>query len=359
MPIEIFSSRQFPDWLAQQNISLALTTYQTGQLIFLGVNPSGQLSGYQRLYDRAMGLYATTERLYISCKSQLWQLDNALNSEELYQGYDKLYIPRIGHTTGDLDIHDLALDGDRNIVFVSSLLNCIATVSDRKSCQPLWKPDFISQVINEDRCHLNGLAMVEGQPGFVTACSRSDIVDGWRDRRIGGGIVMDVASNEIVCPDLTMPHSPRWYRDQLWVLNSGRGELGYVDLQTGKFEPIAFCPGYVRGLAFWDNYAIVGLSKPRHRDQTFSGLPLDELLSAKDADARCGLMVVDLNTGAISNWVRFEGKITELFDVQILPDVKRPMALGFQTDEIAQLITLEPLASINSFSSSFGSTLRG
>ena len=341
MQLEVFSSRQFPDWLAQQNISLALTTYQTGQLIFLGVNPAGQLSGYQRLYDRAMGLYATTERLYVSCKYQVWQLDNALTPGELYQGYDKLYIPRIGHTTGDLDIHDLALDRDRKIVFVSSLLNCLATFSDRKSCKPLWKPAFISRVVNEDRCHLNGMAMVEGQPGYVTACSRSDLVDGWRDRRIGGGVVIDVASNEIVCTNLSMPHSPRWYRDKLWVLNSGRGELGYVDLQTGKFEAVVFCPGYLRGLAFWGNYAIVGLSKPRHADKTFSGLPLDELLQEKDADARCGLMVVDLNTGAIANWVRFEGKITELYDVQILPHVKRPMALGFQTEEIAQLISLE------------------
>ncbi|MEM9271893.1 MAG: TIGR03032 family protein [Cyanobacteria bacterium P01_F01_bin.143] len=343
MELEIFSSRQFPGWLAQQNISLALTTYQTGQLIFLGVNPSGQLSGFQRLYDRAMGLYATPEKLYLSCKSQLWQLDNALEPGTLHKGYDKLYIPRIGHTTGDLDIHDLALNREGRIIFVSSLLNCLATTSDRKSCKPLWKPDFISRIINEDRCHLNGMAMVDGRPGYVTACSQSDIVDGWRDRRNGGGIVIEVASNEIVCTGLTMPHSPRWYQGKLWLHNSGRGELGYVDFQTGKFEAVAFCPGYLRGLAFWGNYAIVGLSKPRSGDKTFSGLPLDELLAAKDAEARCGLMIVDLNTGAIANWVRFEGKITELYDVQILPQAKRPMALGFQTDEIAQLISLEPL----------------
>ena len=346
--MEIFSSRQFPDWLSKHNISLALTTYQTGQLIFLGVNPSGQLSGFQRLYDRAMGLYTTPERLYLSCKSQLWQLDNVLAPGKLYKDYDKLYIPRIGYTTGDLDIHDLTIDREDRIIFVSSVLNCLATVSDRQSCKPLWKPSFISRVINEDRCHLNGMAMIDGRPGYVTACSRSDLVDGWRDRRIGGGVVIDVASNEIVCTDLTMPHSPRWYRHQLWLLNSGRGELGYVDLQTGKFEAVAFCPGYLRGLAFWENYAIVGLSKPRAGDRTFSGLPLDDLLKAKDGDPRCGLMVVDLNTGAISDWVRFEGNITELYDVQIIPNAKRPMALGFQTEEIAQLISLEPMASLDS-----------
>ena len=344
---EIFSSRQFPQWLAQQNFSIALTTYQTGQLFFLGGNESGELQGFQRLYDRAMGLYATPERIYLSCKYQLWQLDNVLTPGQLHQGYDKLYIPRIGYTTGDLDIHDVTVDKDGKIIFVSTLLNCLATVSDHKSCKPLWKPSFISRVINEDRCHLNGLAMVDGEPGFVTACSQSDLVDGWRDRRIDGGIVIDVASNEIICIGLSMPHSPRWYQGKLWLHNSGRGELGYVDLSRGKFEPIAFCPGYLRGLAFWDNYAIVGLSKPRNGDKTFSGLPLDDLLQQKDGEARCGLMVVDLDTGAIIHWLRLEGKITELYDVQVIPDVKRPMALGFQTEEIAQLISLESSEAIN------------
>ena len=339
--IEIISSRLFPDWLSEQKISLALTTYQTNRLIFLGVNPSGQLSAFQRLYQRAMGLYATPERLYLSGKFQIWQLDNALAPGQLYQGSDKLYVPRLAYTTGDLDVHDLAIDSEGKIVFVSSLLNCLATVSDRKSCKPLWKPAFISTIVNEDRCHLNGLAMVDGQPKYVTACSRSDIVDGWRDRRIGGGVVIDVASNEIVCTGLSMPHSPRWYNNKLWLHNSGRGELGFVDFQTGKFEAVVFCPGYLRGLAFWKNYAIVGLSKPRNGDKTFSGLPLDDLLREKDADARCGLMVVNLNTGAIANWVRLSGEITELFDVQIIPNTSRPMALGFQTEEIAQLISLE------------------
>ncbi|MDJ0677683.1 MAG: TIGR03032 family protein [Calothrix sp. MO_167.B42] len=340
--MEISSSRQFLEWLIPQHISLVVSTYQTGKIIFLGAEEFCKLSAFQRLFNRAMGLYATTERLYLSCKYQLWQLDNALLPGQVHEGYDKLYVPRIGYTTGDIDIHDVAVDGDGKVVFVSTLLNCLATLSDSHSCKPLWKPPFISRIVGEDRCHLNGLAMVDGKPGYVTACSRSDIVDGWRDRKIGGGVVIDVASNEIICTGLVMPHSPRWYRGKLWLHNSGRGELGYVDLNTGKFEAVTFCPGYLRGLAFWGDYAIVGLSKPRGGDGTFSGLPLDDLLKEKDAEARCGLMVVNLNTGTIAHWVRFEGQITELYDVQIIPGVKHPMALGFQTEEISQLITLEP-----------------
>ncbi len=339
--MEIFSDRTFTEWLTQAQISLAYTTYQTSRLMLLGVNPeNGRISGFERLFDRAMGLYTTNERMYLSCKYQIWQIDNVLEPGQTYNGYDKLYIPRIGYTTGDLDIHDIVIDGTGKLIFISSSLNCLATVSDRHSCTPLWKPAFISKIVNEDRCHLNGLGMVEGQPRYVTVCSRSDVVDGWRDRRHDGGCVIDIPSNEIICTGLSMPHSPRWYQNKLWVLNSGKGDFGYVDLQNGKFEPVAFCPGFMRGLAFWGNYAIVGLSKARG-DKTFSGLPLEAELQKRDAEARCGLMIIDLKTGAIAHWYRIEGIVTELYDVQVLPGVKCPMFLGFQTEEIQQIITLD------------------
>lgn len=171
-------------------------------------------------------------------------------------------MPRIGYTTRDIDIHDLAVDSRGQLIFISTLLNCIATLSDSHSCKPLWKPPFISQYVREERCHLNGLAMVEGKPKYVTASSQSDVVGGWRDRTKNGGIIIDIESNDIIVTGLSMPHSPHWYQDKLWVLNSGAGELGYVDLETGTFQDLAFCLGYVRGLAFWQNWAIVGLSKP-------------------------------------------------------------------------------------------------
>jgi protein O-GlcNAc transferase len=344
LPLEIYASRQLLDWMGEQQLSLALTTYQTSRLILIGVNPEGRISGFERLFERAMGLFTTPERLYLSSKYQIWQLENVLEPGQLYNGYDKLYVPRIGHTTGDLDIHDLVIDRSGRLVFVSSLLNCLATVSQRHSCIPLWQPPFISQLVNEDRCHLNGLAIESGEPRYVTACGQSDLIDGWRDQRRSGGCVIDLRSNEIVCTGLSMPHSPRCYQGRLWLLNSGTGEFGYVDLQTQKFEPVTFCPGYLRGLAFWGNLAIVGLSKARGEDRTFAGLALDEQLAAKGTEPRCGLLVIDLKTGSIVHWLQLEGVITELYDVQVLPGIQRPMALGFQTEEIARLLTLEPIA---------------
>ena len=129
---------------------------------------------------------------------------------------------------GQLDVHDVGLLKDGRIVFVNTLFNCLATTSDRHSFTPLWKPPFISKITKEDRCHLNGLAMEDGMPRYITAVSKSDTIDGWRDRRADGGIVVDVQSGEIVITGLSMPHSPRLYRGRLWVLNSGTGELRWI-----------------------------------------------------------------------------------------------------------------------------------
>src|SRR4029077_4773473 len=95
------------------------------------------------------------------------------------------------------------------------------------------KPSFISGLLDGDKCHLNGMAMDEGRPAYVTAVSRSDVIDGWRDRRSDGGVVIDVATGKVVCNGLSMPHSPRMHKGELWVLNSGTGELGVVKLPDG------------------------------------------------------------------------------------------------------------------------------
>ena len=174
------------------------------------------------------------------------------------------------------------------------MFGCLATFSERANFKPLWRPPFLSALVPEDRCHLNGLAMRDGRPAFVTVVSRSDVADGWRDKRHDGGCVLDVASGEAVCTGLSMPHSPRWYRDRLWVLNSGTGEFGQVDLASGRFVPIAFCPGYLRGLSFHGDYAIATLSKPRH--VSFQGLALNERLSQKGAEPQCGLQIIDLRS---------------------------------------------------------------
>lgn len=193
---------------------------------------------------------------------------------------------------------------------------------------------------------MNGLAIVDGRPKYVTTVSRTDVVDGWRDRRTDGGSVIDIESNEVVVEGLSMPHSPRWHDGRLWLLESGTGYLCTVDLARGRFERVAFCPGYLRGLAFVAGHAIVGLSKQRE-NRTFSGLALDQELANRDAEPRCGLHVINLAGGNCVHWVRIEGIVSELYDVVALANVTRPMALGFKSDEIRRTISVGDSAGLS------------
>jgi uncharacterized protein (TIGR03032 family) len=337
--LEVYTSRHFPAWLAEQRVSLAFTTYQTGKLFLVGLQADGRLAVFERTFNRCMGLWGDGQTLWMSSLFQLWRFENALRPGFLHNGHDRLYIPKVGYTTGDLDIHDIAVEADGRVVFVCTLFSCLATLSERYSFTPLWKPPFISRLAPEDRCHLNGLALQDGRARYATAVSSGDVADGWRDRRRDGGCVIDIRTNRLVAGGLSMPHSPRVYRGRLWLLNSGTGQLGSIDPAAGTFTPLAFCPGYLRGLAFAGDYAVVGLSRPRH-DKTFGGLALDEELTRRGAEARCGLHVIDLRSGDCPHWVRLEGMVSELYDVVVLPGVIRPMALGFKTDEIQRAIAV-------------------
>jgi uncharacterized protein (TIGR03032 family) len=248
-------------------------------------------------------------------------------------------VPKIGYTTGDIDIHDIVVDSTGRLVFVATGFNCLATLDARYSFALLWKPPFITRLAAEDRCHLNGLALEEGRCRYATAVSTSDVADGWRECRRDGGVVLDIPTNVILATHLSMPHSPRVYRGDLWLLNSGAGCFGKIDRERGGFEPVAFCTGYLRGLAFVGDYAVVGLSRPRH-DKTFSGLPLDDELRRRGRDACCGIQVIDLRTGEVAHQVQLQGMVSELYDVVVLPGVVRPMALGFKTDEIQRTIAI-------------------
>ncbi len=343
--IEVTTSRMFNAWLSDRRASLVLTTYQTGKIFFIGLQPDGRLSVFERTLERVMGMHATAGVIHVSTLYQLWRFRNTLGPGETFQGYDAVYVPRESRVTGDVDVHDIVVEPDGRVVFTNTLFNCIATLDDDHNFRPLWKPPWISKLAPEDRCHLNGLAMRDGKPRYATAVSRSDVNDGWRDRRHDGGVVIDIESDEIVCEGLSMPHSPRWHNDTLWVINSGTGFFGRVDLERGSFEPLVFLPGYARGLTFLGEWAIVGLSD-RRENRTFQDLDLEDNLKQRDAETRCGLLVVDLNSFDAPHWMRFGGIVKELYDVGVLPGVVRPMAVGFKTDEVRRYLSFpdEPLA---------------
>lgn len=327
-------------FLKSLDISLAFTSYQSGRLYLLGHSEAGRLALHEAVYPQAMGVVGDQQRIYLGTLTQLVRLENVLEPGQLAnETHDKVYVPRNMQTLGRIDIHELGVRDNGVVVFVNTRYSCLCEPSLTHSFKPVWKPPFISKLVPEDRCHLNGLAMSEGRPAYVTAVCRSDVVDGWRDRRQDGGIVIDVDSSEIVAEGLSMPHSPRWHAGKLWLLNSGTGELGWIDLNTGKFEPLVFCPGFARGLAFHQGFAFVGLSRPRYG--RFEGLALDAELEKRDADAWCGVQVIDLETGAVVQWLRLDGSIGELFDVTVLPGVRNALTIGPQSAEAETFITME------------------
>lgn len=343
-PVRYSMSPGFVRFLDRWNIAIAATSYQSGRLYLLSRNPKGGLMVNEQLFENAMGLWVEADTVHLASRANIHRLQNVLRPGEwINETYTQCYVPRMAHFTGLLDIHDIGVGKSGDIVFVSSLYNCIATLSDRHSFKEVWRPAFVSSLVAEDRCHLNGMAMENGAPRYATAVSRSDVIDGWRDRRSDGGVVVDVPENRIVCDGLSMPHSPRLHNGRLWVLNSGAGELGWVEpgrgKKPGKFNKLAFCPGFLRGLSFHGNYAFVGLSRPRY--QRFEGLALDDRLRSADAEAWCGIQIIDLATGACVEWFRIDGAIGEMYDVAVLENVGCAQSLGFTTDEPLRLITIE------------------
>jgi uncharacterized protein (TIGR03032 family) len=327
-------------WLLSQHLSLAYTSYATGRLIVAGVAPEGRLFFNEQNYRRAMGLHYHGRELHVASQHQIWRLSDLLAPGEFANGaFDCVLTPRHAHTTGYLDVHELGVDGAGRPIFVNTKYSCLATTDPDYSFRPVWKPPFITELAPEDRCHLNGLAMVDGVPRYVTAFDRTDTKGGWREGTRDQGVVLDVASGEVVASGLYMPHSPRVHEGNLWVLESGRGYLVRVDIQTGKKTDVAFCPGFVRGLALTGKYAVVAVSKARENS---SGLPLHEELRKHDAEPWCAILVVDLELGLISNFIRYDAQVTELFDVALLPGIRNPMTIGPSTEEVLQTIRFNP-----------------
>lgn len=328
--------------LASLNTALIFSSYQSGLLYMLGRKPGGGAHLHQSAMKKPMGLWVEDgDSFTLSAGFQIMRFQNGLNANERVNDmFDACYVARQTFNTGELDAHDVGIGKDGLPLFINTRFNCLATIDPKHSFKEAWRPPFISALIDEDRCHLNGLAMEDGEAAYVTAVSQSDTIDGWRDRRDDGGIVIDVRKNKVICKGLSMPHSPRLYKGELWLLNSGTGELGVVEGAAsgkGKFVPRIFCPGFGRGLAIKNGFAFVGLSKPRY--QRFEGLALDTRLAEADSAPWCGIQIIDLAKGACVDWFRIDGAVSEIYDVALLEGHACPMAIGPTAPEMAKFLT--------------------
>lgn len=311
----------FVELLKKANASIAITTYKTGQLIFASETEGAIHTNFEPL-PRPMGLAFQANKMAVG-------LDHTVNTylnipqmlprlNQVQPAPDSAYVPTGVKVTGDVAIHEMEYDKNGQLIFVNTKFSCISRLGENFSFLPIWKPAFISTYAAEDRCHLNGLAMENGSPKYVTALSQTDHPNGWREHKGTSGVIIDIDSGKLVAEGLSMPHSPRLYQGKLFVLQSGKGNISTVDIATGDVTEVCELPGFTRGLAFLGKYALVGLSQVR--ESVFSDLPVTDSAEQRN----CGVWIVDIESGELMGFLKFEKAIQEIFDVRVVPNSKTP-----------------------------------
>ena len=317
-PLRSVYTNSLGEILKQTGISLAVSTYQAGKVILVRYDPDTEtVNTHFRTFAKPMGIAADAARLAIGGTNTVWYYRNmpAVAPKLAPLGrHDAAYLPRRVHVTGDIDIHEMAWAADGDLWLVNTRFGCLCTLDADHSFHPRWRPPHLSALAPEDRCHLNGLAMLDGRPQFVTLLGETDTPGGWRENKANGGLLMEVPTNQTLLRGLSMPHSPRWYNNRLWFLESGQGTLALAEARRGTWQTVAELPGFSRGLDFYGPLAFIGLSQVRE-SATFSSIPLVERLTERT----CGVWVVDIRDGRTLGFLRFEEGVQEIFAVQVLP----------------------------------------
>ncbi len=322
---------RIPELLVHLNCSIALSTYQAGKLIFISAKDEDTLVQLPRHFNKVMGIAEDPghTKLALACKDEVIVFANSPGLAYSYpkapQRYDSLYMPRLTYHTGPLDIHDLNYGRDGSLYAVNTLFSCIISLDDNYSFTPLWMPPFIDKLVSEDRCHLNGMAMKDGKPKYVTCFNTGNEFQSWRNNIPGGGVVIDMESNEIIADDLEMPHSPGIFGNDLYLLLSAKGELIKVDVKTGKYDTVLRLDGFLRGMSLYKDYLFIGVSRLRKNTSAFAELPI--VKKARYA----GIYVVHLPTGSIAGQLSYLNSLEEIYDIHILPGKRRPNILNTLT----------------------------
>lgn len=323
-PLRSVHTTNLPELLEHFGISVMVTTYQAGRLVMLR-SQAGVLNTHFRQFDKPMGLAVADNRLAIGGAMNVWEFHNLpavcakLDAQPDAGGmhHDACFLPRTTHWTGDVQIHEMAWVGqgnDAELWFVNTLFSCLCRPSLTYNFEPIWRPPFIHRYVPGDCCHLNGLGLRDGRPRYVTALGETDTPGGWRENKKDGGLLIDLESNETITRGLSMPHSPRWYRDRLWLLESGHGSFGFIDPNSGRYETVATLPGFTRGLSFVGPLAFIGLSQVRE-SAVFGGVPIAE---RELTERTCGVWVINIESGETVGFVKFEDAVQEIFAVEAI-----------------------------------------
>ncbi len=324
-PFSCSFTPNLPEILTKLNCSIVLTTFQAGKVVFISPKNEEQLVQLPRTFHRPMGLALQDDRMAIATNNQVLVLKDSKILASSYKGksntYDALYVPQASYYTGLTDIHDLHWS-DRGLLAVNTSFSCLCAIDDQFSFTPVWQPSFISKVVGEDRCHLNGLALYKGQPKYISALGSHDFAGSWREDITRGGVLIDIPSNEIVAHGLAMPHSPRVYDDRLYVLLSAQEKLVCVDTEKGTYGDVAHIGGFVRGMCRLGDFLFIGTSKLRKNSSTFNQLEI-----ADNADS-AGITLLHLPTATIMAKLTYHASVDEIYDIQVIPEITRPNILN-------------------------------
>ncbi|MDR3368415.1 TIGR03032 family protein [Rhodoferax sp.] len=305
------------DILDQLKVSLVVST-DALRLFCLGAE-HGQLSATVIPFHNPFGVNVLGNRLVITSRRAIAIFNNAPHMAASYPAdpnrYDAVFAPRAVYLTGNCRAHDIQISGE-SVIFANTQFSCIAHCNGTYSFSPLWQPSFISELMPEDRCHLNGFAFHNDRVVFATAFAPCDTPRGYRNLSTKSGVLMDVISGDIAVAGLTLPHSPRLFDEELFVCNSGFGDVLKIDIASRKADIVARLPGFTRGLRTHGDFLFVGLSNIR---STRREIPLLE----SKVPLLSGIAVIEKKTGKIRGWLELPDSVNEVLDFDLVPGFRQ------------------------------------
>ena len=324
-PFSCSYSPQLPKLLSDLGISLAISTYQAGKLVFISPKDDNSLTLLPRTFHKPMGFDVKDNRMVMACEDEVILFDNVPELAVHYPNkpgtYDALFIPRATFYSGRVDMHDIKFGGN-DIFAVNTSFSCLCKITGHYNFIPVWQPDFIDALASEDRCHLNGLVLESDRPKYVTALGATNTPQGWRKNITSGGILVDIVDNVTILEGLPMPHSPQFYKDELYLLLSASGQLIKVDVAKKSYEVIKELEGFCRGMDIIGDYAFIGLSKLRQNSSTFAQLDF------ADKAVTAGIKVIHLPTKAFVGEIIFKTSIDEIYEIKVMSGIRRPNILN-------------------------------
>lgn len=327
-----FYSGNFPAILNELKSTLVYSTYQAGKLIFISSLNGKNIVKYAKNFKRPMGLaYDPKERkLAVASRSAIDIFSSSkslsVNYPEAPKKYDTLFLPQATYQTGILDTHEIAWYKD-NLLIVNTLFSNLSTLDHTRHFKVEWKPEFITELRPEDRCHLNGLCFENEKPKYATCFDKTNTHFGWKNDNYKTGLLIDIQTNEILLDDLAMPHSPIIIEDDIYLIESAEGKVIKYNRNTKQRTELNQFNTFLRGMDIIDDYIFLGASKIREDSSFFGKLPI------KAEDSSCGIIVIDKNSGKRLGGLTYTDHIKEIFSVKMLPGVQSP-ALLTERDEM-------------------------